>query len=202
MYNSLSAFKLNISGTRELASLYDYLRDQVKTPTTFDDLLRFQIVYSVSAFDKLIHDVIRIGMVRIFTGNRAPTAKYLAEKISMSAYAALSAATIPPKEFYFEQEIIGKLRLITYQSPENVNEGLSYVWDEKYKWQKIAAAMGLTEDAAKTQLRLIVDRRNKIVHEADVDIATGGKFTILKADCETTVSYLENCGQKIVSLIV
>ena len=133
MHNSLQAFKRNIVTTRELASLHEHLNTHVRMPLTFDDLLRFQIVYSVSAFDKLIHDVVRIGMVETFKGNRPPTAKYLAEKISMSTYGTLDAATIPPKEFYFEQDIIGKLRTITYQSPENVADGLSYVWDETHK---------------------------------------------------------------------
>jgi hypothetical protein len=177
------------------------LTTHVKAPMSFDDLLRFQIVYSVSAFDKLMHDLVRIGMVAIFTGTRAPTSKYLAEKISMSAYGALSAATIPPKEYYFEQEVITKLRIIAYQSPDNVADGLSYIWDEKHKWQKIAAVMLISEDEAKTQLRLIIDRRNKIVHEADVDIATGVKFTISKSDCETTTSFLEKCGEEIVKLV-
>jgi hypothetical protein len=201
MYNSLLAFKRNIVSVRELASVYDFLTAHVKAPMTFDDLLRFQIVYSVSAFDKLIHDLIRIGMVAIFTGTRPPTSKYLTEKISMSVFGAMSAATIPPKEYYFEQEVIAKHRIIAYQSPENIADGLSYIWDEKYKWQRVATAMAMSEDAVKTQLRLIIDRRNKIVHEADVDIATGVKFTISKSDCETTTSFIEKCGGEIVKLV-
>ncbi len=201
MYNSLSAFRGNIAGIRELATLHDYLCTNLKSPMNFDDLLRFQIVYSVSALDKLIHDIIRIGMVQIFLGKRPPTGKYLSERISMSAYATLISATIPPKEYYFEQEIISKLRIVAYQSPENIADGLSYIWDEKYKWQKIAAAMAMTEDEAKTQLKLIVDRRNKIAHEADVDITSGGKFAIAKSDCESIVPFIEKCGEEIVKFV-
>ena len=119
----------------------------------------------------------------------------------MSAYATLISATIPPKEYYFEQEIISKLRIVAYQSPENIADGLSYIWDEKYKWQKIAAAMAMTEDEAKTQLKLIVDRRNKIAHEADVDITSGGKFAIAKSDCESIVPFIEKCGEEIVKFV-
>jgi len=200
MYKSLSDFQQNVVSVRELASLHDYLLDHLK-PMAFDDLLRFEIVYSVSAFDKLVHDLIRIGMVSIFTGKRPPTAKYLAERISLSAYGSMSTATVPPKEYYFEQEVISKLRTVTYQAPENIADGLSYIWDEKYKWQKISAAMAMTEDAVKTQLRLIVDRRNKIVHEADVDIISGGKLTISKQDCEATLAFIEKCGEEIVKLV-
>jgi hypothetical protein len=201
MYNSLAAFRSNIAAVRELATLHDYLCTNLKSPMSFDDLLRFQIVYSVSALDKLIHDIIRIGMIQIFMGKRPATGKYLSERISMSAYATLSSATIPPKEYYFEQEIISKLRIVAYQSPETIADGLSYIWDEKHKWQKIAAAMAMTEDQAKTQLKLIVDRRNKIAHEADVDITSGGKFAISNSDCESTVFFIEKCVGEIVTLV-
>lgn len=201
MYSSLSKFKQNIVSVRELATLHDYLCGSLKGPFTFDDLLRFQIVYAVSALDKLIHDIVRIGMIGIFTGIRTPTTKYLCEKISLSAYATLSAATIPPKEFYFEQEIIAKFRFVSFQSPENIADGLSYIWEEKHKWQKIAAAMAMDEDEIRTQLRLVIDRRNKIVHEADVDIASGAKFGVTKTDCEAIVPFLERCGEEIVKLV-
>ena len=191
-----------MASVRELATLHDYLCANLKSPMTFDDLLRFQIVYSVSALDKLIHDLVRIGMVQIFVGMRPATSKYLTERISMSAYANLTSATIPPKEYYFEQEIISKLGIVAYQSPDNIADGLSYIWDEKHKWQRIAAAMAITENQARTQLKLIVDRRNKIAHEADVDITSGGKFAISKSDCEPTVLFIERCGEEIVKLVV
>ena len=202
MYSSLAAYRNNIASVRELATLHDYLCANLKSPMTFDDLLRFQIVYSVSALDKLLHDIIRIGMVQIFIGTRPATSKYLAERISMSAYVNLSSATIPPKEYYFEQEINSKLGIVAYQSPDNIADGLSYIWNEKHKWQKIAAAMAIKEEQARTQLKLIVDRRNKIAHEADVDITSGGKFAISKSDCESTVLFIEKCGEEIVKLVV
>jgi hypothetical protein len=201
MYNAFAVFRTNLESVRELATLHDYLCANLKSPMTFDDLLRFQIVYSVSAFDKLIHDIVRIGMLQIFSGTRPATSKYLSEKISMSAYATLSAATIPPKEYYFEQEIISRLRTVAYQSPDNIADGLSYIWEEKHKWQKIAAVMSMTEDGVKTQLKLIVDRRHKIAHEADMDITSGGKFAISKTDCESSVSFIEQCGGEIVKLV-
>lgn len=200
MYKSLAAFQQNIGSIRELASLHAYLLDHLK-PMSFDDLLRFEIVYAVSALDKLIHDLIRIGMIEIFMGVRPPTAKYLSEKISLSAYGSMSAATVPPKEYYFEQEVISRLRTIAYQAPDKISDGLSYIWDEAHKWQAISKAMEMDKDVVKTQLRLIVDRRNKIVHEADADILSDGKFTISKMDCENTLLFIERCGESIAKLI-
>jgi hypothetical protein len=73
MYKALELFRLNIRDARKLTGLYEYLETSITVPYSFDDLLRAQMVYSVSAFDKLIHDIVRIGMMEIFTGKRKPT---------------------------------------------------------------------------------------------------------------------------------
>lgn len=200
MHNSLVVFKQNIKSASEIGSLYDYLKTNVAS-MSFDDLLRSQIVYSVSAFDKLMHDVVRIGMVDIFIGKRPPTPKYLNDRISLKTHYSLISATLPPKEFHFEQHVVSMLSWIAYQDPDKVVDGLSYIWDNEHKWQTIAAAMGSNANSVKRNLRLIVDRRNFIVHEADIDYTTGLKRTITKADCESSISFLNECGATIVKLV-
>ncbi|MHC5756065.1 MAG: HEPN domain-containing protein [Nostoc sp.] len=187
---------------KNLTSLYEYLESSIRSPLAFDDLLRSQIVYSVSAFDKLMHDIIRIGMIEIFTGRRQPTPKYLAESISISTYHELIPAIFPPKEYIFEQAIVKKLKIVSYQDPEKVAEGLSYIWDEKQKWQQIAIKMGTDDKTAKTTLKLIVNRRNSIVHEADIDPSTDQKYSISKNECQSITNFLYKCGEEIVGLVL
>ena len=201
MYRALTLFKANMEDAKNLTSLYEYLECSIKSPFSFDDLLRSQIVYSVSAFDKLIHDVIRIGIIEIFTNRRQPTPKYLAESISISTYNELIPATVPPKEYIFEQAIIKKLKIISYQDPEKVADGLSYIWNEKQKWQQIAIKMGMDDKTAKTTLKLIADRRNSIVHEADIDPSTNKKYSISKTECQSITDFLCKCGEEIVGLV-
>ena len=202
MYSALKLFKANIEEAKNLTSLYEYLENSIRSPLSFDDLLRSQIVYSVSAFDKLIHDVILIGMMEIFTYKRQPTPKYLAEPISTSVYNDLISATVPPKEHIFEKAIIEKLKTISYQDPKKVAEGLSYIWDEKQKWQKIAIGMATDDKTVRTTLKLIVDRRNTIVHEADINPSTNQKYSIDKNECQSITEFLCKCGEKIVSLVI
>jgi RiboL-PSP-HEPN len=202
MHNSLNLFKFNIAEARNLTALYDYLEVSMKSPLSFDDLLRSQIVYSVSAFDKLIHDIIRIGMVEIFVGRRSPTPAYLAESIAISTHNELISATIPPPAYIFEQAIFRKLKIISYQEPSKIAEGLSYIWEEKQKWQKISAEIGLSDKDVKTQLKLIANRRNTIVHESDIDISSNSKYPIDKNDCKAITDFLEQCGEAIVKLII
>jgi hypothetical protein len=202
MLNSLSVFEENIKRAREIGPLYDYLVGKMPPAMNFDDLLRSQVVYAVSAFDKLIHDLVRIGMLEIFTGKRPETPKYLSESIPLAKYNEMSVATIPPKEYIFAQFVVNKLKTISYQDPKNVSDGLSYIWIEDHKWRCVALAMGLDQHSVTTRLRLIVDRRNYIVHEADIDPSTDLKRPILKSDVEATISFLENCGKTIVGLVV
>ncbi len=202
MHNALSLFRENIEESKSLTSLYEYLESSLVTPLSFDDLLRAQIVYSVSAFDKLMHDLIRIGMVEIFMGNRPTTPQYLAETITISTYSDLISATFLPKELVFEQAIVRKLKTVSYQTPDNVAKGLSYIWNEPQKWQKIASNMAMDTETVKTELKLIVDQRNRIVHEADINPLTNQKYSITKSDCESATSFLKKTGEAIYTLVV
>lgn len=201
MHNALALFKSNLSAARSLEGLYAYLSTTVTAPMSYDDLLRSQVVYSVSAFDKLIHDLVRIGMVQIFSGIRHPTARYLNEPISIELHGSLVSATVPPKEFIFEQAISRKLKSVSYQDPAKVADGLSYIWDESQKWQRIAMIMKMTDSDARTTLKLIVDRRNAIVHEADIDPTTNAKLPINQAECRYITDFLELCGTSIAGLV-
>jgi hypothetical protein len=207
MHNALNLFRKNIEEAESLTPVYEYLERSLSTPLSFDDLLRAQIVYSVSAFDKLMHDLIRIGMVEIFMGNRPTTPQYLAETITISTYSDLISATFLPKELVFEQAIVRKLKTVSYQTPDNVAKGLSYIWNEPQKWQKIATNMAITNmamdtETVKTELKLIVDQRNRIVHEADINPLTNQKYSITKNDSQSVTDFLQKAGEAIYMLVL
>lgn len=196
MYNSLKLFKKNIQESSQLLALFKYTNEHIPG-MNFDDLLRAHLVYSVSAFDKFIHDIIRIGMLEIFLNIRPPTPKYLSEGISLELHNKIIEATIPPKEYYFEREIIKKLSYISFQEPTKIAEGLSLIWSEPHKWQIISANMGIEMQTVKTTLKTIVARRNQIVHEADIDMATGKKYSIEKIETDNVANFLLKCGKSI-----
>jgi hypothetical protein len=200
MYRSYVLFKQNIDESRHLSTLYTYVRSQIAA-LNVEDLLRSQIVYSLSAFDKLIHDLIRIGMLEIFSGKRVATLKYLSEGISLDSHNQIVAATIPPKEYYFEMEIEKKHKVFSYQDPDKIAEGLSLVWSVQHKWQDIANYMGMDSQIVRTTLKTITDRRNKIVHEADIDISTGKKYLIDMNDTIGATDFIFNCGTAIFYLV-
>jgi hypothetical protein len=202
MHSALADFRLSIQTAKDLSGLYQYLSATHAVPFPFDDLLRSQLVYAVSAFDKLVHDLIRIGMVETFVGTRAPTDKYHAETITIKFHRDLVAATIPPQEFLFNLEVARKLSFISFQDPQKVSDGLSLIWSEAYKWQKIAASLSMPAEDAKTKLKIISMRRNAIVHESDWNPVTGGKKPISLSECDDVTDFIERCGMAITTLVL
>ena len=202
MRNSLTIFQKSIAESRHNTFLFDFLTENLRVPVSFDDLLRNQVAQAVGAFDKLLHDLIRIGMREIFMGRRTATAKYQAEAISLQLHTALLAATIPPKEALFEQAVVVKLKHLSFQHPEKISEGLSLIWGEKHKWNKIALEMRLNSHYVVTKMGLISSRRNAIVHESDMDPITNTKTSISRGECQDITDFVEQCGMKIAFLVI
>lgn len=200
MRNAVAVFDNSIRESRNQNALFHHITSQ-RIPFNADDLLRGQIVTSMAAFDKLMHDLIRIGMVQIFSGLRAATAKYLAEAIDMETHEAIKSATLPPPALVFEQAVIRKLGRLSFQDPVKVAEGLSLIWNEKQKWEKIGAVLGQPPKTLQTELKLIAQRRNAIVHESDIDPVTGAKTPIDPRDAHKITDFLEACGKGIHSLM-
>jgi len=202
MVNAKGVFLKNIRQAIELGVLYDHLSTTVPIPEQFDDLLRSQIVNAVSAFDKLMHDLIRIGMVRIFENLRPSTGKYLSETITIQHLPGLATGTVPPPAVRFEEIVREKLSRLTFQDPTKIADGLSYIWNENQKWQQISLGLGMTDEDAKRKQKLIVTRRNAIVHEADLDPVTNQKQPIARAEATDICNFLMTLGNRIFDLVV
>jgi hypothetical protein len=201
MHNCKTVFVESLVEARNLDGLFAFLSQTINVPFPFDDLLRAQVVNVMSAYDKLVHDLIRIGMMQIFVGARPPTLKYQSEAISLQVHSAIMGATLPPKEIIFEAEVVRKLGYISFQDPTKLAEGLSLIWDEPHKWEKIAGVLGTTGSDARTKMKVIAVRRNAIVHEADTDLISGRKRPISQAETADITEFVEKCGNAIVGLV-
>ena len=88
MTNALHVFQELMNQTQLSDGLYTYL-DEKRVPIDATDLLRWEWVLAVSALDKYIHDIVRIGMMHQFLGQRSVTEKYNSFRIDMRKYVAL-----------------------------------------------------------------------------------------------------------------
>lgn len=166
MSEAINVFNALISQGTISSGLFQYLVTQ-KVPLDFSDLLRWQWVLSVSALDRYIHDVVRIGMIEAFQGERSQTPKFKTFRIDMKEFLNINEAPIPAIEF--EKEIIRQHSFLAFQYPEKIADALAYVWDESNKWDIISSHMrtSITSNDLKVKLKNIVVRRNQIVHEGD-----------------------------------
>ena len=211
MLGVYNQFKDNIKQVNELGALYTHLKDTLHLPNDLSDILRSQWVYTISAFDKLIHDLVRVGMIRSFLGVRPTTPQYLSFTVSLetqsniaSAIAGAAALPVPPfpPEYWLEREIIQKHKLLSFQDPGKISEGLNLIWGLDHKWANLAATLGIPEKDLKNQLRAIVTRRNQIVHEADIDPSSGVKTVVEKGDVDDVISLISGLGEAIYNAVV
>jgi RiboL-PSP-HEPN len=218
MQTAHTQFLNNITYIHELDSLYHFLKHTQKLPNDLSDLLRAEIVYAVSALDKLVHELVKIGMIETFSGNRAATDAFEGFTISAKTLHKIketaiersknqNAIPLPEElpEYWFNEEIVVKHKAVSYQDPSKIGAGLSLIWKETHKWQKIAPLMGYTdkqgEGQVKKQLELIVERRNQIVHEADINVQTGLRNIIDYIDAKESVDFIARLGTVIFNLV-
>ena len=213
VYNN---FIENIESIRVLGNIYDQnIRQYPVLEEALSDILRFQFLYSVSALDRFIHEIVKKEMVRNFVNNNQLTAK--AENFNfplktVNKILAISKNNSMPItqedtiEYWIEKEISDKHKLLAFQAPDKISDALSNVWDENEKWKKIASNMTIQlngnndtqkADDLKQKIKIITERRNQIVHEADIDLVSQKKRTIEKSNVDETINIIEDLGKSI-----
>lgn len=184
-----SLFQQNIGYARSLLGLATAISASTSSALDVSDLLRAGLVQGVSALDHYVHGVARDGMMETFRGARTPTLSYETFAIPMSVVAvALSA---PPSDAWLEGEIVRQHALRSFQKSEKVADGLRLITATPI-WPRVASTLHVPAVDLKRQLDLIVDRRNKMVHEADADpSAPGARWPITPADVTSSIDYIE-----------
>lgn len=205
MQKAFKQFNSNIKAVKEMDVLYHYLTKDLKLPNDLSDILRSQLVYAVSALDKLIHELVKIGMLQAFINQRIKTSKFNSFSITLETYNNIQQTSqqqpntlqLETPEYFFEQEIIVKHKYLAFQEPDKIADALSFIWEEKQKWQKIAALFNTSDDNIKKKIKSIVSRRNQIVHEADIDLQTNLRKSIEENDIKEAVEFIFKLGENI-----
>ena len=88
MLNSIEQFREDIRRARAIGALFGSL-GQLTIPVLDDtDLLRAQFVMAVSALDRYIHEITRVGMLEVLTGDRPQTIAFLRFQVGMESVMA------------------------------------------------------------------------------------------------------------------
>ncbi len=194
-------FEASLDDSKQLRYLYKHCVEDLNLPGEYCDLLRMSVTYSMSALDKLIHDLVVHGMVETYAGRRQATRKFQSEGLSIQNHIDLSSASVPPVEIIFEGIVKQKISHLSFLDPDKMVDALSLVWNQDHRWQEISNIMGRTQQDVKTELRNVYKRRNAIVHEADKDPVSNTKMPLISEDAERIEIFIRDLGEAIYGLV-
>ncbi len=159
----------------QLSTLHAYLEKNISGVLQPDELLRAEWVARVSALDLYVHELVAQGMLATFEGRRLATPAYLRFQISTETLNRIRAAATPSEaSAAFDLYVRTYLSRITYQAPDDIADGVRLCSTIEL-WNDVALKLGATPatkadeaKSLKTELSLVVRRRNTIAHEGDL----------------------------------
>ncbi|RAQ02501.1 hypothetical protein DPR02_31150 [Burkholderia cepacia] len=155
--------------------MHTFLAERLTAALRPDELLRAEWVARVSALDLYVHELVAQKMLETFEGVQPAAtgfAKFsIPNDVLMRIRAASSEANAAAA---FDLEVRTRLGYSTYQDPDKIADGIRMISNCEL-WNEIAMRLGATPatkieraKAVKRSLSLIVERRNKIAHEGDL----------------------------------
>lgn len=200
MQAALDQFRSNIARVRHIASLYAHFSSMTTPALDLSDILRAEFVMAVSALDHYVHELTRLGMLEIVQGARPQTAAFLRFQISLNS--TLQAVTPGAGTAWFDTEIRTKHGYLAFQQPDKVADAMRLISSIEL-WNTLSTHMGIPASDLKTRLELIVQRRNKIAHEADIDPSYPGVcWPITAADLIGVTDFIDNLCEAIHIVVV
>lgn len=159
------------------------------------DLLRSQLVLAVSALDQLIHEMARLGMIDAAKGRRPKTDAYY--RFLLPVTAVESAINGTEQEVWIGESVRERHSWQSFQEPDKIADAIRLISAIKL-WETVGEELGLSPQEVKTQLKLTVDRRNKIAHEADMDPTNPGfRWPISASLVKDAVDFIERVAEAI-----
>jgi hypothetical protein len=193
MQKAIDAFHESLSRVEYLGGLHLALTSLTTPIIDASDILRAQIVLVVSAFDYYIHEITALGMVEVFNGTRKQTPAFLKFRVSIGAFKSGASD-------WFEAEVRERHSFLSFQQPDKVADAVR-LFSEITLWQELSKKMGKADQDIKDELTLIVDRRNKIAHEADLDPSYPSvRWPIQPGDVSKALNFIRTLGESIHSV--
>ena len=193
MRAAIDQFRVNIGRVRNLGTLYKVLRSQTTDALELSDMLRAELVLAVSALDHYVHEIVRLGMLRTYRGGHVQTPAFLRFQVSLES--TLAGIAAPASDGWLVDQITTCHGYQSFQSPDRIAKAVRLISDAQL-WDEVAAHLGLSAQGVKEKLTLIVNRRNQIAHEADMDPSyPGARWPINENTVDDAISFLYLCRQ-------
>ena len=193
----------------ELSALHAYLAGNVSSVLHPEELLRAEWVTRLSALDLYVHELVAQRMLAIFEGSLPSTPAYLRFQVSAETLDRIrNAATTFDATAAFDLEVRTQLSRATFQHPDNIADALRLCSGAEL-WNDVATILGATpqDKLAKAKklrrdLSLMVERRNKIAHEGDLQpTLSRDPWPITQADVAFVAEHIERIVRAIDTVV-
>ena len=199
MQVAIDQFRVNLARVRNLGVIHNTLNAQTTAAIDLSDILRSELVMAVSALDCYIHEIVRIGMLKIYRGIRPETSAFLRFQISLES--VRQAVSAPTSDNWLENEIRERHGWRSFQQADHIAEAIRLISDISL-WEQVSSHLGMPAQDVRQQLNLIVDRRNKIVHEADMDPTPyDTRWPIDEVLVDDAINFIEQIAETIHDLL-
>jgi hypothetical protein len=174
-------------------ALYDFVKKESPAALDSSDLLRASVVFAVSAFDYFIHQLIRFEIEDRVLRKRSMNGVSVPIEFTLLDEANLIKST--------GLHIKSANGYKSFVSVPKLAEGLKNILDEP--WSYISEAFGSEGKDIKARLTLIVDLRNRIAHEGDLDpeMIVPESYQIERDDIFDSIQFIEKLGIAIAEAI-
>ncbi len=193
-----------------LHSIYKYISSSTTSLIKQDEILRSEWVARVSALDLFVHELVIKGMIEIFEGGRPPTDAYKKYQVSIHTLDSIRNTNVSyDKTSAFELELRQRMSFLSFQEPEKIADAIRYISPQQL-WNNIAKYHGASASSEqqvskhlKTKLSLIIQRRNQIAHEGDLQHGIPRyPWAITKIDVDDMSNFINNIVSSINKIIV
>ena len=200
MKPAFDQFRTNIVRVRNLGSIVDALASQTTGVLDLSDVLRAEIVLAVSALDQFVHEIVRLGMLDCYRGARPPTRRFQEFQVSLGS--VLAGFGTNDGEQWIDDEIRMRNGYRSFQTPDNIVSAVGLVADVRL-WDEVSELMGVPAAELRNRLSVIVDRRNKISHEADISSSPYEElWPIDREMVVSTVDFIEAIVESMYQVLV
>lgn len=192
-----------------LSAVHAYLAANATLALRTDEVLRAEWAARVSALDLYIHELVAQRMLDVFERRRPACPAYLRYRLSTETLNRISAAVTPTDAAAaFDLDVREQLGAKTFQAPDDIAEGIRHCSPVEL-WNSVALHQGAPEsrkqDFAKTirrNLSFVVQRRNKIVHEGDLQPGIPRvPWPVSQADLTSVTTLIEGIVRSIHTVV-
>lgn len=188
-----------MSQIRSFRAVYDAVRARTTETLDLSDLLRAEIVMLVSGIDYYVHEIVRLGMLECHRGTRGVTPSFLQFSVTLeNVRQGLQAPTV---DDWLDNEIRTRHGWQSFQRADKIAEAIR-LFSGVRLWEDVGRVMGSPAEDVVRRLNLIVDRRNKIAHEADTDPTYGKRWPIDALMVDEASEFIEKLVEAIHRVVV